>query len=102
MAAPGKTQQVRELPEFRALVSRRWVVSLVLTVLLLVGYFGFILTLAFDKAVLAAKIGEHVTLGIPVGVGVILFAWLLTGVYVWWANRHYDRAVKAIRDRMGV
>lgn len=103
MAGPGSGHKgVRELPEFRALVRQRWLVSLALTAALLVGYFGFILTLAFDKAVLAAKVGEHVTLGIPVGVGIIVFAWLLTGIYVWWANRVYDKSVKQIRDRMGV
>jgi len=102
MSTVRKPRHTQELPEFKSLVARRWVVSLILTALLLVSYFGFILTLAFNKELLAAKIGAHVTLGIPVGVGIIVFAWLLTGVYVWWANRHYDRSVKAIRDRMGV
>ena len=63
---------------------------------MLLVYFGFILVLAFNKALLAEKIGEHVTLGIPVGVGVILFAWILTGIYVRWANAYYDSEVKRI------
>ena len=102
MTTKSKLQSVRELPEFRALVRQRWAVSLGLTVAMLCGYFGFILVLAFDKSLLAAKIGEHLTIGIPVGVGVITFAWVLTGIYVWWANRYYDKTVKQIRDRMGV
>lgn len=100
--ADGGHKSVRELPEFRALVRQRWLVSLALTAVLLVGYFGFILVLAFNKPALAARVGEHVTLGIPVGVGIIVLAWLLTGIYVWWANRVYDKSVKQIRDRMGV
>ncbi len=102
MTTKSKLQSVRELPEFRALVRQRWAVSLGLTVAMLCGYFGFILVLAFDKSLLAAKIGEHLTIGIPVGVGIITFAWVLTGIYVWWANRYYDKTVKQIRDRMGV
>ncbi len=98
----SKRRSVRDLPDFRALVARRWGVSLALTALLLVGYFGFIFVLAFDKSLLATRVGEHLTLGIPVGVGVILFAWVLTGVYVWWANRYYDTAVRRIRDEAGV
>jgi uncharacterized membrane protein (DUF485 family) len=102
MATKHKHQHVRELPEFRALVAQRWLVSLVLTAVLLIVYFGFILILAFDKTVFAQKIGEHVTLGIPVGVGVIVAAWLLTGIYVYWANTRYDTTVKRIREKMGV
>jgi uncharacterized membrane protein (DUF485 family) len=105
MAKPGskhKHKHVLEMEDFKALVSRRWLVSLVLTAMLLITYFGFIFVLAFDKAILATKIGEHVTLGIPVGVGVIVTAWVLTGVYVFWANTRYDTTVKRIREQMGV
>ncbi|MHB8622720.1 MAG: DUF485 domain-containing protein [Sulfuricaulis sp.] len=102
MTTKNKLQAVRELPEFHALVAQRWAVSLGLTAAMLCAYFGYILVLAFDKSVLAAKIGDHLTIGIPIGVGVIVFAWVLTGIYVWWANRYYDKTVKQIRDRMGV
>ena len=33
------------------------------------------------------------TLGLPVGLGVIVVSWLLTGLYVRWANDAYDAAV---------
>lgn len=89
-------QKVLESKEFKELVAKRWAISLVLTFLMLFVYFGFILVLAFNKPLLAQKIGEHVTLGIPVGVGVIVFAWLLTGIYVRWANTVYDSEVHRI------
>ena len=94
-------QEVLQSAEFRSLVSRRRGVAVVLTLAMLVVYFGFVLVLAFAKESLAAPLGAHVTLGIPVGVGVILFAWVLTGVYVWWANGRYDAAVANLKSQLG-
>ncbi|NDY58319.1 DUF485 domain-containing protein [Desulfovibrio sulfodismutans] len=81
---------------FRSLVRAKWTVSLILTVLILAIYFGFILVLAFAKDLLTTKIGTHLTLGLPVGLGVILSACVLTGIYVYWANRTYDASVRDI------
>jgi uncharacterized membrane protein (DUF485 family) len=86
--------------EFRSLVRRKWSVSVSMTVLMLAIYYGFILLLAFNGAVLAQKIGEHMTLGIPVGLGVILAACALTGLYVRWANTSYDKSVNDILANM--
>lgn len=94
-----EARTILQSQEFRELVVKRWSISLILTALMLVIYFGFILVLAFDKAVLAQKIGEHVTLGIPIGVGVIVAAWILTGIYVAWANSYYDNAAQRIRGK---
>jgi uncharacterized membrane protein (DUF485 family) len=86
--------------KFQELVRRKWAVSLALTAAMLAIYFGFILVLAFDQGLLAAKVGEHMTLGIPIGVLVILSACVLTGIYVFWANGPYDAAVKRLMDGM--
>ncbi|MCZ7557487.1 MAG: DUF485 domain-containing protein [Bacteroidia bacterium] len=98
-----KQEDVRTILEserFRALVRKRVSVSLTLTIIMLVVYFGFILTIAFNKEFLANKIGEHVTIGLPIGIGVIVFAWLLTGVYTRWANNSYDRSVRELRKQI--
>ena len=87
---------VLEKAKFRELVRRKWAVSLVLTAVILAIYFGFVLVLAFGKELLMAKLGAHTTLGIAVGLGVILAAWALTGIYVAWANTSYDKAVSEI------
>ena len=87
-------------PEFKALVKRRWSVSLVLLVLLFVSYYGFILLVAGDKEFVSQKIGENTTLAIPIGVGVIVFAWLLTALYVAWANRSYDPVVERLKNEL--
>ena len=40
--------------------------------------------------------GTSVTRGIPIGIGVIVISFLLTGVYVWRANGEFDRLNKAV------
>ena len=96
------SQPVQETVEFKELVSTRLKVSLALTAAMFVVYFGFILVLAYNKDALAQKIGEHVTIGIPIAIGVIIFAWVLTGIYVWWANSRYDSVVQRMRSQLRV
>jgi len=88
-----------ESAEFRHLVSRRWRMSLVLSALLFVLYYGYILLIATNRALLSRRIGEATTLGIPLGAGVIAGAWLLTAIYVVWANRYYDAEAARLRTR---
>jgi len=93
-AAPASThRELLDSPELRALVKRRWTVSLLLTAALCVAYYGFILLVALDKEFLATRIGAVTTIGIPIAAAVIVVAWALTAIYVRWANRAYDPAV---------
>jgi uncharacterized membrane protein (DUF485 family) len=87
-------------PEFRHMLARRWRVSLLLTVLLFVLYYGYILLIAANRELLSTKIGEVTTLAIPLGAAVIVGAWALTAAYVIWANRHYDPAADRLRRRL--
>jgi len=93
-------QQVVESPEFKALVRKRWTVSAVMLVLLFVSYYGYILLIATDKALVSTKIGAVTTLAIPLGIGSIVAAWILTGVYVAWANRSYDPEVERLKRQL--
>ena len=73
---------------------------MMLTIALFTLYYGFILLVATNRSLLATRVGESTTLGILVGVGVLLFAWVLTAVYVIWANRFYDPEVQRLRGRL--
>ncbi|WP_343525096.1 DUF485 domain-containing protein [Sphingomonas sp.] len=85
-------------PRYIALVRKRGRFTIILTVIMLIAYFGFILTIAFDKALLSTSIsGGATSWGIPVGLGVIALAILLTGLYVWRANRDFDPVIDALR-----
>lgn len=91
--------RVRANPKFDELVSKRTSFGWLLTILMLAIYYGFILVVAFKKEWLAIKFGAGVmTVGIPVGVAVILSAFVLTGVYVARANREYDALIAAIKE----
>lgn len=94
-------REMLDSAEFKRMVSKRWTVSIVLTLALFVMYYGYILLIAWDKPALARKIGESTTLGIPAGVGVILVSWVLTAIYVVWANRRYDVEVRRLKDQVG-
>lgn len=84
-------EKVRANPKFGALVKKRNSYSAVLTFLMVVVYFGYILLIAFNKELLAQKIGAGVTsLGIPMGLGVILFTIGITAIYVRRANTEFD------------
>lgn len=94
------TKQLLDSTDFRQLVVRRWRVSVALTITLFVVYYGFILLVATQRELLATRVGEATTLGILLGVAVLVLAWVLTAVYVLWANRHYDPEVQRLRERL--
>ena len=82
--------------ELRDLDAARWRVALGLTGAMVVLYFGFILLVAYGRPILARQVVPGLSLGILLGALVIVASWLLTWVYVHWANRHYDPRVAAL------
>jgi uncharacterized membrane protein (DUF485 family) len=78
--------------------SRRRVTG-TLTAVMMILYFGFTLLVAFDKPLLGRLVLPGLSVGILLGVLVILAAWVLVGIYVVWANRSYDRRIAELRRR---
>ncbi len=89
-------------PDFKKLVAQKNFISWTLAILELLIYFGFIALIAFNKPFLGTKISGSITIGIPIAVGTIVFSWMLTGIYIWWANSRYDDMVKQIKDKLEV
>lgn len=97
-AEAARYDEVLADPRYQKLVQSRGRFTWTLSIVMLVAYFGYIALVAFDKSLLARPIGAGVmSLGIPVGVGLILLAILLTGLYVRRANKEYDPLVDALR-----
>ena len=84
-------------PKYHELKRKRNGFGWMLTVLMLVVYYGYIALIAFNKPFLAQPIGAGVTtLGVPIGMGVIIFTIAITGIYVRRANGEYDRLTAEI------
>ena len=83
---------ISDHPKFQKLVRGRSRFAWTLSILMLLVYQGFILLVAFAPGFLSTPIsaGGVTTWGIPIGLGVILFAFVLTGIYVIVANSRYD------------
>jgi uncharacterized membrane protein (DUF485 family) len=92
-----EAERIARTPEFQQLVGERTRFAWILTILMLVVYFGFIGLIAFDKSLLAVKVGGTASLGLFVGVFVILFAFALTGIYVARANTRFDALSDAVK-----
>lgn len=89
-------------PKYQQLVRTRSSFGWILTAIMMVVYYGYIAIIAFDKDMLAARLGEGVmTVGIPVGFGVIVFTILITGFYVRRANSEFDRLTREIVEEAG-
>ncbi|HWB40318.1 MAG TPA: DUF485 domain-containing protein [Gemmatimonadales bacterium] len=80
----------------RSLDRARWRVALTLTAVMVVLYFGFILLIAYGRALLGIQLVPGLTLGILLGALVIVISWILTWIYVRWAATHYDPGVRAL------
>jgi uncharacterized membrane protein (DUF485 family) len=92
--------QVIESPEFKRLVVKRWSVSLILLALLFGMYYGYILLIPYAPDLMRTRLGATVTVAIPLGIGVIAVAFILTAVYVGWANEKYDPEVDRLKSQL--
>ncbi len=92
--------KVKNDPNFKTLVSERSKFAWKLTIAMLVVYFSFILTIAFNPSALGAPLGDDTvtTVGIPVGIVIIIFAFILTGIYVRRANTEFDDLTAKIKE----
>ncbi len=94
-------ERIRANPRFQAFVSKRNNFSIVMSILMIIAYYGYILLIAFDKPFLAQKLspGAVTSIGIPMGVGVIVFTIILTWIYVRRANTEFDtEAAEIIKE----
>ena len=94
---PDDHRRVLNNPKFQELVRERSGFAWMLSGAVLIIYYGFILMVAFAKPLLAAKVGSGVTsVGIVIGLGVIVSAFVLTGLYVQRANGRFDELTRNV------
>jgi uncharacterized membrane protein (DUF485 family) len=89
-------QRIAADPNYQKLVSERKSFGWTLAIITLVIYYGYIAIVAFAPSVIAIKVSGDITVGIILGVAIILASILLTGIYVLRANSEYDDLTNAI------
>jgi uncharacterized membrane protein (DUF485 family) len=89
---------IAENPKFKELVRSRTAFAWTLSILMLAVYQAFILLVAYMPGFLAKPLwaGSVATVGIPIGIGVIIFAFIVTGIYVGRANTRYDEMTREL------
>lgn len=92
-------EKIKAMPEYRNLVRERGRLAWSLSAIMLTAYFGFILLLAFNPEFFKTVVwGEYTTVGFPLGVSLIVLAFVLTGVYVRRANKRFDVLTEKIKQ----
>lgn len=96
-------EKIKANPDYQKLVKERTAFSIKLSIAMLVAYFAFILTIAFDPALLGTPMsdGGVTSVGIPIGIAIIVFAFVLTGIYTKRANSEFDDLNNAVKKSVG-
>ncbi len=95
--ATDLTARILSDPKYQELKAKRSRLGWWLTLAMMVVYYGFILLVAFDKPFLATRLGAGVTtIGMPIGLGIIVFTIVITAIYVRRANSEYDALTEQI------
>jgi len=90
---------IKNNPKYQELVSKRTGFAWKLSIMMLVVYYAFIMTIAFSPETLGTKIGEGVmTIGIPIGIAIIFISFILAGIYVKRANGEFDDLTNEIKE----
>jgi uncharacterized membrane protein (DUF485 family) len=94
--------RVQANPRYRELVAKRTRFGWILAAGMFAVYYGYVSLIAFDKDLLARPVGGGVmSLGIPIGFGVIVFTIAVTALYVWRANTEFDALTRRIVEEAG-
>jgi uncharacterized membrane protein (DUF485 family) len=92
--------RIRANPKYAELKAKRNSFGWMLTILMMVVYYGYIALIAWNKEFLSQPLGSGVTtIGVPIGMGVIVFTIVITGIYVRRANSEFDALTRQILEK---
>jgi uncharacterized membrane protein (DUF485 family) len=93
MSQPSIQQRIRQNPKFAELVARRTRFALILSLLVLIPYYSFMMVVAFNPGILHRTMdeGSVITIAWPLGALLVIGSWLLTGIYIRRANGEFDQ-----------
>jgi len=93
-------ERIKSNPKYQELISKRSSFSIKLAIFMLVVYYGFIGTIAFDKEFFATKISNDsiITVALPIGAAIIIIAFITTVIYVIKANGEFENLTNEIKN----
>ena len=92
-------QKIKSNPKYKELVSKRNAFSLKLSLFVLAMFYAYILVIAFDKELLATRIGDGVmTIAFPIGAAIIVISFITTLIYVRRANGEFENLTNQIKE----
>lgn len=96
-------QRIRENPKYQDMIKRRGRFAALLSAIVLVAYYGFMMAVAFKPSLLRETLSDAsvLTVGMPIGAGIIIASWLLTGLYVYRANSDFDKVNEQVLKEAG-
>lgn len=97
---PDLVARIQADPRFQELVSQRSKYNWTMAIIMMAVYFAFVLLIAFNPTLLATKVsaGAVMSIGVLGALGVIVFAFILTGIYVRRANQEFDALTAQIKE----
>ncbi len=87
-------------PEFQELRTRLRRFVFPMTAFFLIWYGVYVLLGAFAHEFMATRVFGNVNVGLLIGLGQFLTTFVITGMYVRFANRELDPRAAAIRERL--
>ena len=96
-------ERIQNDADYKELLSKRTGFAWILSIVMLVVYYAYILIIAFSKETFHQPVSEGslMTVGVPVGVAIILFSFAMAGVYVKRANSEFDELTRKIKEKVG-
>ena len=91
-------EKIKNNPSYQELVTKRSSFALKMTIGMLVVYYAFILTIAFSPETLGISMGGVMTVGIPIGILIIVFSFIMAGIYTARANSEFDSLTNKLKD----
>jgi uncharacterized membrane protein (DUF485 family) len=92
-------ERIENNPKYQELVSKKNSFGIKLGIFVLVMFYAYILTIAFNKEILATKIGEGVTtIAFPIALAILIISFLTTVIYVKRANGEFEDLNNEIKE----
>ncbi|AXI01628.1 DUF485 domain-containing protein [Aquirhabdus parva] len=96
-----RVKNIIQNPKFQQLVQKKSRLSWSLSIIMLFIYFGYIYLVSYHPAFVHQSLdGGATTIGIPLGIAVIVSAFVLCGIYVWRANGEFDRLTQEVLEEI--